>query len=147
MDESWLDRPPRAPEPTRRSLLRLLALLLPAPLVLAVCGRREPSATAQDRPAAKTMPPTPACGDEDDVTPRQTEGPFYTPDSPERTSLLEPGIEGTRVVVSGRVLTTDCRPVAGALVDFWHADDAGRYDNAGYKLRGHQFTDARGAGR
>jgi protocatechuate 3,4-dioxygenase beta subunit len=34
--------------------------------------------------------------------------------------------------------------MAGALVDFWHADDAGVYDNVGYKLRGHQFADARG---
>jgi protocatechuate 3,4-dioxygenase beta subunit len=37
--------------------------------------------------------------------------------------------------------------VAGALVDFWQADDDGQYDNAGYRLRGHQFTDATGAYR
>ena len=42
------------------------------------------------------------------------------------------------------VLTRRCRPVSGALVDFWQADDAGEYDNAGYRLRGHQFTDAQG---
>jgi len=29
-------------------------------------------------------------------------------------------------------------------VDFWQADDDGRYDNVGYRLRGHQFTDAAG---
>jgi protocatechuate 3,4-dioxygenase beta subunit len=48
------------------------------------------------------------------------------------------------ITVTGQVLTTDCKPVANALVDFWHADDNGEYDNAGYKLRGHQFTDADG---
>jgi len=78
------------------------------------------------------------------VTPPQTAGPFYTPNSPERTSLREPGITGTPLTVTGFVLTTSCQPVAGALVDFWHADDSGQYDNVGYKLRGHQFTDAQG---
>ncbi|HLF26934.1 MAG TPA: hypothetical protein VJG32_11405 [Anaerolineae bacterium] len=93
---------------------------------------------------AQALLPTPACGDADDVTLPQTEGPFFTPDSPQRASLLEPGITGTRIVVSGYLLATDCQPVPGALVDFWHADDGGVYDNVGYRLRGHQFTDASG---
>jgi protocatechuate 3,4-dioxygenase beta subunit len=42
------------------------------------------------------------------------------------------------------VVTRDCRPVARALLDFWQADDAGAYDNAGFRLRGHQFTDDAG---
>ncbi len=90
---------------------------------------------------APTLAPTPFCADDDDPTPPQTEGPFYTPDTPERTSLLEPGMAGTTLVISGHVLDTDCRPVAGALLDFWHSDDAGVYDNVGYRLRGHQFAD------
>lgn len=44
----------------------------------------------------------------------------------------------------GFVLTRSCGPVAGALVELWHADDAGEYDNVGYRLRGHQFTGADG---
>jgi protocatechuate 3,4-dioxygenase beta subunit len=87
---------------------------------------------------------TPACDDGDEPTPPQTEGPFYTPDTPERTSLLEEGMFGTRLLVVGNVLGTDCQPVAGALLDFWHADDAGQYDNAGYRLRGHQFSNEMG---
>lgn len=95
--------------------------------------------------AAQVLQPTPACGDDDDdPTPAQTEGPYFTRNSPERTSLLEPGIRGTKIVVTGYVLTTDCRPVARALLDFWQADDAGQYDNRGYRLRGHQFTDVQG---
>jgi protocatechuate 3,4-dioxygenase beta subunit len=47
-------------------------------------------------------------------------------------------------VLSGYVLTTDCKPIANALLDFWQADASGQYDNAGYRLRGHQFTDAQG---
>jgi protocatechuate 3,4-dioxygenase beta subunit len=88
--------------------------------------------------------PTPACEDDDDPTPAQTEGPFFTPRSPSRTSLLESGLKGTRLTVTGLVLTRSCKPIPGALVDFWQADDAGEYDNRGYRLRGHQFTDAQG---
>ena len=53
-------------------------------------------------------------------------------------------MNGTNLTVAGTVLTTNCQPLVGALVDFWHADDAGEYDNVGYRLRGHQFTDAAG---
>jgi len=42
------------------------------------------------------------------------------------------------------VLTADCKPVANALLDFWHADEHGDYDNSGFRYRGHQFTDAEG---
>lgn len=48
------------------------------------------------------------------------------------------------MIVAGLVLNTNCQPVARALVDFWHCDDAGVYDNVGFKLRGHQFTDEQG---
>jgi protocatechuate 3,4-dioxygenase beta subunit len=94
---------------------------------------------------AQTLPPTPACGDDDDdPTPAQTEGPYYTPNTPGRTSFLEPDLPGTKLIVTGFVLSTGCQPVAQALVDFWHCDDAGVYDNVGYRLRGHQFTDDQG---
>ncbi|MCA9984920.1 MAG: hypothetical protein KDE59_11520 [Anaerolineales bacterium] len=92
-----------------------------------------------------TLSPTPACGDDDDEpTPAQTEGPYYTPNTPERSSFWEADTVGTRLVVTGRILTTGCLPVAAALLDFWHADAGGAYDNSGYKFRGHQFSDANG---
>jgi protocatechuate 3,4-dioxygenase beta subunit len=34
--------------------------------------------------------------------------------------------------------------LAGALVDLWHADSKGDYDNKGFRLRGHVFTDDQG---
>ena len=108
-------------------------------------ARNETSPTATTGPSlTQSLPPTPDCGDDDEPTIAQTEGPYFTPNSPERTSLLEPGISGTRLSVAGFVLTTDCQPVKGALVDFWQCDDAGEYDNDGYRLRGHQFTDGDG---
>jgi protocatechuate 3,4-dioxygenase beta subunit len=92
------------------------------------------------------LAPTPAC-DDDEPTPAQTEGPFFTPSSPERSVLRESGLPGTPIALAGLVLTRSCRPVAGALVEIWHADDAGTYDNEGYRLRGHQFTGVDGSYR
>lgn len=119
---------------------------LAAPLAIAIAaGHGAGIAFAQDA-GAPILAPTPACGDADDFaeTLAQTEGPYFTPNSPERTSLLEEGMPGTKLVVTGYVYGVDCAPIEGALVDFWHCDDAGVYDNVGYTLRGHQFTDATG---
>lgn len=90
------------------------------------------------------LEPTPECDDHDEPTPSQTEGPFYTPSSPKRSNLREKGMKGTALVLTGQVLNTKCQPVGGALLDWWHADDAGNYDNDGFKLRGHQYTDKQG---
>lgn len=105
-----------------------------------------PPATTTPTPGTSValLDPTPACADDDDPTPAQTAGPFYTPDTPQRASLLEPDLPGTRLLVAGTVLNTACQPIAGALLDFWQADDAGVYDNTGYRLRGHQFADEQG---
>jgi protocatechuate 3,4-dioxygenase beta subunit len=141
------------PRLTRRRLLQL-GIALPLPAVLAACdtgtGERAggpaptSSGAAPATTVARALPPTPACDDGDDPTPAQTEGPYFTPNSPERASLLEAGMAGDRLTVAGTVLATDCRPVRRALLDFWQADAAGRYDDQGYRLRGHQFTDADG---
>ncbi len=78
------------------------------------------------------------------VTPAQTEGPYYKANPPQATDLLQSGMSGTKLILSGYVFTADCKPVANARVDFWQADADGQYDNAGYKLRGYQLTDANG---
>ena len=74
-------------------------------------------------------------------------GPFYTPETPRRDSLREPGTAGEPLVFQGLLLSRDCRPLAGAVIDLWHADEHGHYDNRGFRYRGHQFTDAAGAFR
>ena len=122
-------------ELTRRRLLEL-GLAIP-PLAAVVAGA--------DLLAPETvLAATPAIADDDDPTPTQTEGPYFTPNSPLRKSIVPVGAGGTRLTLSGRVLSTAGRPVARALVDFWQADARGAYDNSGYRFRGHQFTDARG---
>jgi protocatechuate 3,4-dioxygenase beta subunit len=108
----------------------------------------EPTATSA--PTEVVITPTvntselPSCTSPAALTPAQTEGPYYTPNTPERASLLEPGMGGTQLIVTGYVLTADCQPIANAWLDFWQADDQGVYDNAGYRLRGHLFTDEAG---
>ena len=123
------------PAPTSRRQFLSAAAVMSTALVAAARA-----AVAQTQP----LRPTPSCADEPQPTARQTEGPYFKPDSPLRSSLLEPGIGGAKIVVTGVVLSTSCQPVPRALIDVWHADDRGTYDNAGYRLRGHQFTDDQG---
>jgi protocatechuate 3,4-dioxygenase beta subunit len=99
-----------------------------------ILGVRQPSWAQTERA------PTPACADDDEPTPAQTEGPFFTPNSPQRSNLREDGMAGTPIRLAGTVLTRSCRPVPGALVELWHADQSGNYDTEGFRLRGHVFT-------
>jgi protocatechuate 3,4-dioxygenase beta subunit len=118
--------------PTRRAVLGAGAL---------VAG----SLFGTDRGAAEgPLPATPACHDGDEATLPQTEGPYFKPSSPERIELFEEGMAGQPIELIGLVLTRACKPVAGALLDFWQADAKGEYDNSGFRLRGHQFSDAEG---
>jgi protocatechuate 3,4-dioxygenase beta subunit len=78
------------------------------------------------------------------LTPTQIEGPYYKIGSPHRSSLIEPGISGTRLEITGRVFNEHGKPIPGAVVDFWQSDDVGNYDMLGNLLRGHVFTDANG---
>jgi protocatechuate 3,4-dioxygenase beta subunit len=103
---------------------------------------RESAAAAAE---AGRLQATPACDDgDDDPTEAQTEGPYYTPNTPRRSNLVTAGVTGVPLLLTGDVVDTRCRPVRGALLDFWQANTAGRYDNQGYTLRGHQFADASG---
>jgi len=77
------------------------------------------------------------------LTSSQTEGPFYTPKTPRRRDIRDP-LVGEALVLVGRVLDPQCQPIAGAVLDFWQTDHLGRYDNEGYRYRGHQYTDAMG---
>jgi protocatechuate 3,4-dioxygenase beta subunit len=85
-----------------------------------------------------------ACAAPAAATVAQTEGPYFTAGSPERSVLVEAGMEGTPLTYTGTVVDTECRPIAGAVVDIWQADASGAYDNTGYRLRGHVTTDASG---
>lgn len=94
-------------------------------------------------PAEPIAVPTPECSRLEATRP-DAEGPYYRAGSPERASLLQAGLPGARLVVTGYVLSTACEPIGGAWLDFWQADGNGEYDNVGYRLRGRQFSDDAG---
>ncbi|HEV2833950.1 MAG TPA: hypothetical protein VGW58_01460 [Pyrinomonadaceae bacterium] len=73
------------------------------------------------------------------VTP-QPYGPFYRTGAPFRGKLSVPGEPGTTFILSGRVWAYDTkRPLAGAVLDFWHVDMQEKYSNG--------TTDFRNRGR
>jgi catechol 1,2-dioxygenase len=89
-----------------------------------------------------------------DATPSSVEGPFHSPaPARENGDWISAGPERGRaevMVVRGRVTDTDGKPIAGAAVDIWQADDAGHYDTQDPvqdlgNLRGLFTTDADGA--
>ena len=117
----------------------------PTAAVQAPAATRVPTAMpAAATPTAAAQAPASTCKSPAALTSELTEGPYFKANSPERASLLEVGMAGTKLVLTGSVFTTDCQPVAHALLDFWQADASGQYDNTGYTLRGHQYTDATG---
>lgn len=85
-------------------------------------------------------------------TPRTIEGPLYVAGAPLSRGMarLDDGSEdGETLVMTGRVLTIDGRPIPGAIVDVWHADTMGNYSffdptQSPYNLRRRIETDAEG---
>jgi hydroxyquinol 1,2-dioxygenase len=78
-------------------------------------------------------------------------GPFYWEGAPELPlgSNLAEGVKGEPTFYSGRVLSADGRPLAGALLDIWSGDGEGNYDmqmpgEVGMKARGKIRTDEQG---
>lgn len=151
--------------PSRRQVLVAGAGALAA-LVLAACGGGDgdggqaaapdttsggpgtapstPTPTGGAAGSPTTLAPTPSCVDADDPTPAQTEGPYFKANSPEQADLRSGAGGGTPLDLTGTVVTTACQPVSQAKIEFWQADASGQYDNVGFTLRGHQFTDAQG---
>jgi len=101
-------------------------------------GAASPFAHAQ----GARLAPTPECKP-GRATVAQTEGPYYSPRTPLKANFRADAA-GEPIVLEGYVLDTKCKPLAGAWLDFWHADSKGEYDNSGFHLRGHQVTDAEG---
>ena len=77
-------------------------------------------------------------------TPADVEGPFYKAGAPLRANLVESGSTSDKMVLTGVVRSSDCKPLANASLDFWHADDKGEYDRTGYRYRGIVTTDVLG---
>jgi protocatechuate 3,4-dioxygenase beta subunit len=104
------------------------------------------SAPPQTSPAQSTSAATAVTTSETSLplTLQVTEGPYYKAGSPETNNLVQNAMQGTQIIITGQVLDQSGVPVANALLDFWQANANGAYDNIGYTLRGHQYTDVNG---
>jgi protocatechuate 3,4-dioxygenase beta subunit len=122
----------------RRFLYAVTAATAPVALLRSAFGREEEKGTVD-------LKPTPAVGDDDlELTPEETAGPYFRPNSPAKSNFREQGVSGVPVNLSGWVLDRNGKPIAGVLLDFWHADAGGQYDLDGFRCRGHQFADTNG---
>lgn len=57
------------------------------------------------------------------------EGPFYRQGVPFTDDIYPPKSKGPILHFYGKVTDTDLKPLPGEIVEFWHANDKGRYDN------------------
>lgn len=114
---------------------------LSALMALPLIGRANTPALAQNGP---TLPLTLSCEEGHDVTLERQGGPYFRPNSPNRHGLYADAPGGERITVEGFIVDEHRRPVPDALIEIWHAAEHGNYDSNGFKLRGHQFTDADG---
>jgi protocatechuate 3,4-dioxygenase beta subunit len=130
----------RATIPTVLALGILSGCAAPSAGAGTAAPRSSPSAATSISPA---IAPGGSCSKT--ATVAQTEGPYFKSGSPEAANLVQSGMTGTRLTLSGRVLGFRCSPVRGAILDFWQADASGAYDNTGYRLRGHQAAGVDGA--
>ncbi|MBV9747767.1 MAG: catechol 1,2-dioxygenase [Acetobacteraceae bacterium] len=85
-------------------------------------------------------------------TPRTIEGPLYITDAPlskGEARLDQDPEQGEVLFMEGQVKNADGKPVAGAIVDVWHANTKGGYSHfdpsqSAYNLRRRIETDAEG---
>ncbi len=73
-------------------------------------------------------------------------GPYYLPGSPNTSMVAQESEVGTRLFLSGTILSNDClTPVAGAKIEVWQANDAAVYDTSqNFNLRGTMYSDENG---
>ena len=66
----------------------------------------------------------------EDPTTTDILGPFYRPGAPFRTDLVQPGTKGEVLHFAGTIFGKDGKtPVKNALVEIWHCNEDGVYDN------------------
>jgi protocatechuate 3,4-dioxygenase beta subunit len=121
--------------------MRRQAIVLAVVTLLSTCGDDGRGGSGSD---SAGLPAESPCTGEVPVTPRRSDGGHYRSGAPAKETLVEPGVEGTPLVITGYVRFPDCRTVADAVLDVWQADADGRFDDEGWRLRGVLRADAQG---
>ena len=100
--------------------------------------------------------PTLVLGQDCNLTSDDILGPYFVEGAPIRTVIAHSDEPGQRLFVSGRILQNDCEtPISGAMLELWHANDAGCYSinlecntgnpgNDEFNLRGKMFSNENG---
>jgi catechol 1,2-dioxygenase len=88
------------------------------------------------------------------LTERDIIGPYYRFGAPFQTKLAGPDEPGERLIISGKVYSSDCRSrLPNTLIEIWQANSAGLYDtekpgnfteHVDFHLRGMMLTDQQG---
>jgi catechol 1,2-dioxygenase len=156
----------KSPSPSRRQFIKNATVLTIGTVLVQGCGQdpailppdsSDPSAptdptntgTTPDPsdPTTTTTPDPSETGEICETTSPDIEGPFYRDNPPHRAQLVTPEEPGRRLLIEGYVYASDCEtPLSGAVVDIWHADDAGDYDNTSdaFRMRGQMTTNEDG---
>lgn len=67
-------------------------------------------------------------------------GPYYLPNSPFREKIAPEDSDGENLIVTGKILKSDCvTSLGGAVLDIWQANETGNYEDEWY--RGRIITD------
>ncbi|MFD9359491.1 intradiol ring-cleavage dioxygenase [Streptomyces sp. NPDC060031] len=131
----------------RRTLLLAAGTTAITALASACAGRQTGTEAAGQAPTGQAVTrkpsgPPPACV----LTPKSSEGPYYTHDSQIRSDVVEDR-EGVPLRLDLRIVRTSqgCGPMAKVTVEIWQADASGTYSQGGATyLRGTQTTDQDG---
>jgi protocatechuate 3,4-dioxygenase beta subunit len=140
----------------RKKFIRSLIIgAISAPAIITACKKSDEVSTT-DPSGTGTVTNTGTSSSACNVAPTETEGPFptHTPATYSRTDITD-GRSGYKMV-SKLVVTSNCSPLANAIVDIWHCDAEGNYSEYGgggmqstnyqslHFLRGRQVTDQNG---
>src|SRR5438552_2010003 len=91
-------------------------------------GERVPGGSLAGKAVLQPEPPQEG---ELKPTPQEIDGPYFRLGAPMRSNLLEPE-DKPELVLSGRVLNTQGKPIPNAVVNVWSSDAVGNYDMLGY---------------
>ncbi len=115
----------------RYFLLLILGIILIVVFARLSASKQEPAGPQQiQQQTSQTPTTTITCA----PTKSDGQGPFYKLGSRQSSNLAPPDAAGEKLIISGKILGQDCKtPIADAVLDIWHADSTGQYNDFWYR--------------